>query len=111
MPALVKLYIRQVLIGFLLSAVFVAGLMWFNVANLWHLVTHNSAGPVALAMLFVANGIVFAGVQFGIAVMRMGRDEDGGDAGKRIGAPVLRPALVMAQAPRQSAAKRLLRRS
>ena len=39
MPALVRLYIRNVIIGFALSVVFVGALLGLNVANLWHLVS------------------------------------------------------------------------
>ncbi|SEO20425.1 hypothetical protein SAMN04490248_102238 [Salinihabitans flavidus] len=88
MPRLVKLYIQQVLVGFGLSAVFVGLLLWLDVANLWHLVTHTSGGMIAVVMLWVFNGIVFAGVQFSISIMRMGRDEDGG-GGRRAPEPVL----------------------
>lgn len=84
MPRLVRLYIRQVLIGFALSAAFTAALLWLNVANLWHLVTHTSEGPLAVGLLFMFNGIVFAGVQFGIAVMRMARDEEDRGTPRRI---------------------------
>lgn len=94
LPKLVRTYIQQVAIGFLLSAVFVAGLLFFNVANLWHLVSGSSAGIIACIMLFVFNGIVFAGVQFGIVIMRMADKEDGGDGGRRQKEPVLNPALV-----------------
>ena len=45
MPKLVALYIRHTLIGFAAAAGFVALLFWFNVANLWHLVTHDPLGP------------------------------------------------------------------
>ncbi|SLN35343.1 hypothetical protein ROG8370_01445 [Roseovarius gaetbuli] len=76
MPKLVRLYITQVAIGFGLAGVFVAMLLWFNIANLWHLVTHSDKGLLAVAILWFANGIVFAGVQFGIAVMRMKDDDD-----------------------------------
>jgi hypothetical protein len=31
---------------------------------------------MAAIMLFMGNGIVFAGVQFGITVMRMGEDDE-----------------------------------
>ncbi|GAA0294170.1 hypothetical protein [Rhodovulum strictum] len=82
MPRLVSLYIRQTIIGFLLSAAFVALLLHLNVANLWHLVTHVSGGWLAVALLFVFNGIVFSGVQFGIAVMSMARNEDDGTRGR-----------------------------
>ena len=76
MPKLVNLYIRNVLFGFALSGIFVAALMYFNIANLWHLVNSSSMGWVAAVMLFMFNGIVFAGVQFGIAIMRIDEDDE-----------------------------------
>ncbi|SFN59742.1 hypothetical protein SAMN04487859_105208 [Roseovarius lutimaris] len=76
MPKLVRLYITQVAIGFGIAGAFVAMLLWFNVANLWHLVSHSDKGLLAVVILWLANGIVFAGVQFGIAVMRMKDDDD-----------------------------------
>ncbi|WGW03431.1 hypothetical protein [Tropicibacter oceani] len=82
MPKLIRLYILQVIAGFGLSAVFVGLLLKFNVANLWHLVTHSDGGLVAVIMLWVFNGIVFAGVQFGISIMRMAEDDSTG-GGKR----------------------------
>jgi len=75
MPKLVRLYIVQSAIGFALAAAFVALLLALNVANLWHLVTHTAAGPFAVGLLWLFNGIVFSGVQFGIAVMRMAEPE------------------------------------
>ncbi len=80
MPKLVRLYIRHVLIGYALSVVFTGLLLWLDVANLWHLVTHTAEGPLAVFLLVMFNGIVFSGVQFGIAVMRMA--DDGGKGGK-----------------------------
>ncbi len=74
MPELVKLYIQQVLIGFALAVVFVALLLWTNVANLQHLILNTQGGYLALFLLVFFNGIVFAGVQFAIAVMRMADD-------------------------------------
>jgi hypothetical protein len=93
MPKLIRLYILQVLAGFGLSALFVALLLYFNVANLWHLVNATSGGYVAVVMLFMFNGIVFAGVQFSITIMRMARD-DGPGGGKKDALPVLEPALI-----------------
>ena len=98
MPRLIRLYILQVILGFGLSAAFVAALLWFDVANLWHLVTHTQGGPLAVVLLWVFNGIVFAGVQFGIAIMRMGEGSGGGGGGRR--APV--PVPVKAAAPKPS---------
>nr|WP_114966310.1 hypothetical protein [Alkalilacustris brevis] len=71
MPQLVRLYIRQVAIGFAIAAGFVAMLLVFNVANLQHLIFNTQGGWLALFLLFFFNGLVFAGVQFGIAVMSM----------------------------------------
>lgn len=88
MPKLVKLYITQVLIGFAIAAAFVTALLYFNVANMWHLVSHSDIGWLAVVILWFANGIVFSGVQFAVTIMRMaGRDDD--DAGgKRDDLPV-----------------------
>jgi hypothetical protein len=82
MPKLIHLYIRNVVAGFALSAVFVPALLYFNIANLWHLVSTSSMGWVAVTMLFVFHGLVFAGVQFAIVIMRMGEKDDP-DGGKR----------------------------
>lgn len=83
MPKLISLYIRNVLFGFALSGVFVSALIYFNVANLWHLVNSSSMGWVAAGMLFMFNGIVFAGVQFAIAIMRMERDDTPSDGQRK----------------------------
>ncbi len=100
MPALVRLYIRNVAWGFVLSAVFVGLLLGFDIAGLRRLVMASDAGPVAVVMLFVFNGIVFAGVQFAIAVMRMAAPEDrGGGGGGRRALAAPSPALVAATAP------------
>ena len=93
MPKLVQLYIRQTIIGFVLSGLFVALLFYTNVANLWHLVSGSSVGMIAGFMLFMFNGIVFSGVQFGISIMRMAEDDDD-TGGKRQPEPVLSEALV-----------------
>ena len=101
MPKLIRLYILQVLAGFGLSAVFVGALLWFNVANLWHLVSGSDMGLVAVLMLFMFNGIVFAGVQFGIAVMQM-KDDGGPKGGRKAPVATRIPAMVRAVAkPRQ----------
>ncbi|MAM61021.1 hypothetical protein [Maritimibacter sp. UBA3975] len=97
MPKLISLYIRHVLIGFGLAAVFVALLLWTNVGNLWHLVSTSDVGVMAVIMLFMGNGIVFSGVQFAITVMRMG-DDDEPRGGKRIPVATNIPARVEATA-------------
>ena len=97
MPALVRLYIVNVLIGFALSAVFTGLLLWLDVAGLWHLATAVKGGWIGVLMLFVSNGIVFAGVQFAIRIMSMAEDGPGGGARRPIGRV---PALVRAAARR-----------
>jgi len=79
MPELVKLYIRNVVIGFVIAAIFVAMLLWFNVVNLWYLVSHSQDGVLAVFLLWFMHGIVFAGVQFAFAVMMMARKDDDDD--------------------------------
>lgn len=76
MPELVRLYIRHVLIGFVLGLAFTGLLLWLNVGNLWHLVNATDAGVVAVVMLVVFNTIVFSGVQFAFAVMGLARHDD-----------------------------------
>ena len=83
LPRLVKLYIQQVAIGFALSAVFVGLLVGFNVAHLRDLMLATEGGFIAAFMLFFFNGLVFAGVQFAISIMRMGNPDDKGPKGGR----------------------------
>jgi hypothetical protein len=97
MPKLVRLYIKNVIIGFGLSAVFVSALLYTNVANLWHLISTSDIGWIAVALLWVFNGIVFAGVQFGIVIMRMGEDDEP-KGGKRAPVATNIPARVEATA-------------
>lgn len=98
MPQLVRLYIRHVVIGFVLAFAFTGGLLALNVGNLWHLVRASDAGLMAVAMLVVANAIVFSGVQFAIAVMGMAEREEGGGPRGNLPAPasgaVLAPAVA-----------------
>ncbi len=93
LPKLVRFYIRHVLIGYAIAAGFVALLLWQNVANLWHLVSHSDIGMLAVFLLWMFHGIVFSGVQFGISIMRMAED-DGDSGGKRDDLPVADPVAV-----------------
>jgi len=96
MPELIKLYIRQVLIGFGLAAIFVAGLLWADVARLRSLIMATEGGWMALFLLFFFNGLVFAGVQFAISVMQMAEptSTDKGDGGLREALFSPRPQLI-----------------
>ena len=83
MPKLIKLYIVNVAYGFALSVVFLGLLLWQDVAGLRHLIFGSDIGWVAAFMMIVMNGVVFAGVQFAIAVMRMAEDPEGPKGGSR----------------------------
>jgi len=93
MPKLIRFYIRHTLIGFAIAAAFVAMLLWFNVANLWHLISTSDVGLLAAVLLVVFHGIVFSGVQFGISIMRLG-ENDRDDTGKRDALPLAEPIPV-----------------
>lgn len=97
MPKLIALYLRQTAYGFGLSAIFVAALLYANVANLWHLISTSPMGWIAVAMLFMFHGVVFGGVQFAIAVMRMEKADDDKTGGRR--APVTPVAPVATNIP------------
>ena len=104
MPKLVRMYIKNVLIGFALAGLFVGLMLYFNIANLWHLVSTSDKGLLAVVILWFANGIVFAGVQFAIAVMGMAEDDDDEPKGGRR-APVAtrEPARIKLAAPKRQA--------
>ncbi len=88
MPKLVALYIRSVAIGFAISGAFLAALFGLNVAGLRGLLLGSSSGWIAAAMLFMSNGIIFSGVQFGIVVMGMAERPEGPRGGTKV--PVIR---------------------
>ncbi|MDJ1008480.1 MAG: hypothetical protein QNJ13_11710 [Paracoccaceae bacterium] len=81
MPKLIRLYVTHSALGFLISGVFTALVVVFDIARLGYLVTHVEGGWLAAFLFFMLNGIVFAGVQFAIAVMRMAGAEDEGPRG------------------------------
>ncbi|WP_323007961.1 hypothetical protein [Pseudorhodobacter sp.] len=83
MPKLIRLYIINVAIGFALALGFVSAIVWLDVAGLKHLVLDTEKGWLAFVMMVVFNGIVFAGVQFAYAVMRLAAPDDGPKGGKK----------------------------
>lgn len=84
MPKLIRLYIVNVAIGFGLAVAFTAMLIGFDIANLRHLVFADQLGWVAVIMLVVFHTVLFAGVQFAIAVMRLASDDKNGGGGRRV---------------------------
>ncbi len=105
MPELIKLYIRSALWGLVLAAIFVAILLWFNVANLGALVFGSDAGIIAVLALWISNAVVFGGVQFGFKIMAMAERDDTPRGGMSIG-PELKPVLVPAKSAKPGKARR-----
>ncbi|MFN3643800.1 MAG: hypothetical protein ACK4TB_12875 [Gemmobacter sp.] len=98
MPKLIRLYIVSCAIGFAIAVAFVTALVAFDVARLGHLVLGTQGGWLAGLVMVVLNGIVFAGVQFGIAVMALAERPGGPRGGLRL--PVFRaPVAVRVAAP------------
>jgi len=91
MPELIRLYIRSVIIGFAISVVFAVVLIWQDVMGIGHLILASDIGWMAGLMLVFFNGIIFAGVQFGLRIMMMAEDDDAPRGGMRL---PLRPVPV-----------------
>ena len=76
MPRIVRLYVVSALNGFGISLAFVAMIIFFNVANLRHLIGTSDIGVMATVAFWVLNGIVFSGVQFAWALNQQIRGEN-----------------------------------
>lgn len=97
MPKLIRLYIVNVLIGFAISAAFLGVVLMLDVAGLRHLVLDTPSGWIAGLLFFLSNGLVFAGVQFAIAVMNLAEDDPSPPPGPR--RPILHPATSPVRPP------------
>lgn len=71
--------------------------------------TGSSDGILAVIVMWVLNGIVFAGVQFGIAIMRM-KDDGQPGGGKRSALPVMLAEPVPVKIDRRTPQQRQIRR-
>lgn len=76
MPRVVRLYIQSAIIGFAVSAIFVAMIIGLNVANLRHLIFTSDIGVVATLVFWILNGIVFSGVQFAYSIAQLAKQSD-----------------------------------
>ena len=94
MPELVRLYIRSVFVGFGISVIFTAALVWWDVAGIGHLILGSDIGWIAAAMMVFFNGIVFAAVQFAVKIMAMADDGEGPKGGHGAREPVMIPVPV-----------------
>lgn len=88
MPDHIKFILKHAVVGLGLGIAFVAMLLAFDVAGLWHLVTHTAEGPIAVVILTVLCTITFGSAQIGYKIMSMGEESDSDDddqGGKRDG--------------------------
>ncbi|WP_375254867.1 hypothetical protein [Yoonia sp.] len=81
-PDLMRLYLRHCAIGFVLSAIFVGLILWFDVVGLRRLVMGSDIGWLAVFLQWFFNGTVFGGVQFAIMLM-LNAEEDEDDGPQR----------------------------
>jgi hypothetical protein len=75
MPPLFRLMLLHGAIGYLLAAVAVAGLLWFDHARLLTMMRADSSWPLPPLLLWLALGSGFGGVQVAVAVMALGERE------------------------------------
>jgi len=93
-PDLMRLYLRHCAIGFVLSAIFVGLILWFDIVGLRGLVMGSDIGWLAVLLLWFFNGTVFGSVQFAIVIMSQADDDEDGP---RRG--IMMPVHVAAQQP------------
>ncbi|GFE63515.1 hypothetical protein [Litoreibacter roseus] len=75
MPDHIKFMLRHAGFGACAALGFVGLLLYFNVGNLWYLVSHSAGGFLALAVMTVFFIITFGSVQIGIAIMGLADPE------------------------------------
>ena len=81
MPHFVKFLAYHAALGFAFAIFFVLTLIVFNIANLRELMLHSDQKWIALFVLTFFMGLTFASVQMGIAIWRIGKDDDDDDPG------------------------------
>ncbi|MCF3974451.1 hypothetical protein [Paracoccus salsus] len=93
MPRLVRLYVKSVLIGLALALSFTILLLVLDVGGLGRLVLASPVGWLAALMLVIFNAIVFSGVQFAFAIMRLADSPPAGGGRQPLVMMPLRAAL------------------
>jgi hypothetical protein len=107
MPELVRLYLHSIVTGFVISALFAAGLIWLDVAGIGHLILGSDIGWIAALMLVALNGIIFSAVQFGYRIMAMAEPDSGPDNRPFGGHPAREPVPVPVHVRAQRRERRL----
>ncbi|SEV98876.1 hypothetical protein SAMN04488515_0536 [Cognatiyoonia koreensis] len=73
-PHLMRIFFVSWGIGFLLSALFLAMLIWFNLMNVGHLILHTEGGYIMALVFWVFTATLFGGVQFSLVIMGYAED-------------------------------------
>lgn len=81
-PPAVRFMLLHGLIGFGLSAVFVAALLWADPSGVGTLILRHGGLPV-VAMLWFFTGLTFGSVQIGAAIMFQDGGDGPGSGGRR----------------------------
>ncbi len=98
MPDHIKFILRHAAVGAGVAVSFVGLLLYLNVGNLWHLVTHTAEGPIAVVILTVFCTITFGSAQIGYKIMTLGEDDEDDQGGKRDALPLADPIPVPVRA-------------
>ena len=98
-PPAVRFMVLHGLVGFGLSAIFVAAVLWADPGGVGSLILKHGGLPV-IAMLWFFSGLTFGSVQIGTAVMLQDGRDDAPRGGRRFRLPqAMRWAPAPAMAP------------
>lgn len=95
-PVAVRFMVLHGLVGFAVSALFVAAVLWSDPGGVGTLILKHGGAPV-IAMLWFFTGLTFGSVQIGAAVMLRAGEDEAPRGGRR---PRLEPVPVPARARR-----------
>jgi len=70
-----KMFLNAAAIGLGISALLIAILWLFNVNGFFDAIGHSKDALLALVMIWLSNGMLFAAVQVSYAVVRAGNDD------------------------------------
>jgi hypothetical protein len=101
-PDAVRFMVLHGLVGFAVSALFVAAVLWSDPGGVGTLILRHGGAPV-LALLWFFTGLTFGSVQIGTAVMLRAGEDDTPRGGR---GPRLEPVRVLAPAPAPVRARR-----
>ncbi|MEM8657291.1 MAG: hypothetical protein AAF813_06615 [Pseudomonadota bacterium] len=78
LPKLVRFMAFHAIQGFVIGSALLLGFIWLDILGLGTLLQKDHSG-LATAVLFIQNGLTFGAVSMGIAVMRLGKDDEEGE--------------------------------